>query len=135
MRPGWLASIPEAGSAAAPIGKENKVKQSTRQWLACAAVVTASFGFSGCAHWSAEEDLPVAEISRLQSSGAVMPFNQLNALVIARHPGSEVEHAALDKTLERFVYQASVVDTNKMQWFVELDAKTGATVTDQQDAH
>ena len=111
------------------------MKQSTHQWLACTTLVAASLGFSGCAHWSAEEDLPVSEISHLQASGALLPFNQLNAYVLARHPGGQVEHAALDKIGDQLLYQASVSDPNKMQWFVELDAKTGQTVTDKQDPH
>jgi uncharacterized membrane protein YkoI len=97
--------------------------------------MAAALGVTGCAHWGSQEDLPVTEISRLQASGAVLPFNRLNAAVIARHPGSTVEHAALDKIGERYLYQASLNDPNKMQWFVELDAKTGEAVTDQQDAH
>jgi uncharacterized membrane protein YkoI len=115
------------------------MEQSTRRGyargFACAAMMTVALGMTGCAHWGSQEDLPVTEISRLQSSGAVLPFNRLNAAVVARHPGSTVEHAALDKMGERYLYQASLSDPNKMQWFVELDAKTGETVTDQQDAH
>ena len=111
------------------------MKQSTHQWLACATLIAVSLGFSGCANWSAQEDLPVSEIRHLQASGALLPFNLLNADVLALHPGGQVEHAALDKIGDRLLYQASVSDSNKMQWFVELDARNGQTVTDKQDPH
>ena len=113
------------------------MKQTVRSWLAFAGMAAVSLGPSlalgGCADWGGQEDLPAAEISRMQASGEVLPFSRLNAAVLARHPGSEVQHAALDKIGDRFLYQASLADSNKMEWFVELDAKTGETVSDKQD--
>jgi uncharacterized membrane protein YkoI len=106
------------------------VKQSAYKWLACAAVL---LDVTGCSLWQGQEALPAREIAGYQASGTILPFNRLNAYVIARHPGSEVQHAALDKIGDRFLYQASLNDPNKMVWFVEIDAKTGETVTDQQD--
>src|ERR1700756_4943250 len=93
-------------------------------WLPLAA--------GACSKWS-HEDLPAATIANLQASGQVLPFKLLNADVMARHPGSQVEHAAIDKDGDRWIYQARLTDVNKMQWFIELDAKTGDTVTDKQD--
>lgn len=99
-----------------------------------AAVSTLALTLGACAgHSGPDEDFPAATISGLQQTGAVMPFAQLNAAVIARHPGSEVDHAALDKVGERYLYQASLTDPNKMQWFVELDAHNAMMVTDKQE--
>ena len=63
----------------------------------------------------------------------MLPFSQLNAAAIARHPGSEVDHAALDKIGDHLLYQASLTDPNKMQWFVELDARNAMMVSDKQE--
>ena len=101
----------------------------------CWLVAAASLTLGACSEWSNVEDLPVGTIANLQASGQVLPFNRLNSDVLARHPGSQVEHAALDKDGDHYVYQAELTDGNKMQWFVELDAKTGETLTDKQDPH
>jgi uncharacterized membrane protein YkoI len=117
------------------------MKQSTykNKWpgLACAAGAAAVLGLAGCsAFGGGQEALPATEIAKLQASGTILPLNRLNAAVIARHPGGTVEHAALDKASDdRFLYQASISDPNKMVWYVELDAKTGEAITDQQDPH
>jgi uncharacterized membrane protein YkoI len=108
------------------------VNLSTQKWLVCGAAV-AALQLAGCAHWTAQEDLPAAEIARQQAAGAVLPFNKLNAAVIALHPGSEVSHAALDKIDGRFLYQVIEVDPNKLDWVVEVDARTGQTVTDKEN--
>lgn len=100
--------------------------------LAIASAI-AGLALGGCASRGPDEDFPASTIAGLQQSGQVLPFSQLNAGVIARHPGSEVDHAALDKFGEHYLYQASLTDPNKMQWFVELDAHTGAMVTDKQE--
>ncbi len=105
--------------------------QSISRWMALSAVGVV-LGLGGCASQSAQEELTMAKIVDLQKTGSVQPFNQLNTDVIARHPGSEVAHAALDKEGERYLYQATLVDPNKMEWYVEIDAKTGEPVTDRQ---
>jgi hypothetical protein len=102
-------------------------------WLLLAACASLTLG--ACSEWSSVEDLPVGTIAALQASGQVLPFNRLNADILARHPGSQVEHAALDKSGDHYVYQAELTDINKMQWFVEIDAKTGDAITDKQDSH
>ena len=100
-------------------------------WLPLAA--GASLALGACSQWSKVEDLPASTIAGMQASGQVLSFNHLNAAVLARHPGSQVEHAAIDKDGDHWIYQAELTDTNKLQWFVELDAKTGDTLTDKQD--
>jgi uncharacterized membrane protein YkoI len=116
----------------APTIRRTRVKQSTQKWLACAGAA-AMLNLAGCAMFGGQEDLPASEIARMQSAGEVLPFSRLNAGVIARHPGSAVVHAALDKIGDRFLYQARLEDSNKLQWFVELDAKNGEVVTDKED--
>jgi uncharacterized membrane protein YkoI len=102
-------------------------------WL-FAAVSGLALTLGACAgNRGPDEDLPAATITGWQQSGQVLPFSQLNAAVIARHPGCEVDHAALDKIGDRLLYQASVTDPNKMQWFVELDARNAMMVTDKQE--
>jgi uncharacterized membrane protein YkoI len=100
-------------------------------WLPLAAA--ASLALGACSQWGKVEDLPASTIANLQNSGQVLPFNRLNTYVIAHHPGSQVEHAAIDKDGDHWIYQAEVTDPNKLQWFVELNAKTGDTITDKQD--
>jgi len=97
------------------------------------SVIGAVLAMAACADHGADEPLPASTVVGLQSTGQILPFNQLNAGVIARHPGSEVDHAALDKEGERFLFQAIVTDPYKMQWYVELDARTGQAVTDRQE--
>lgn len=102
------------------------------QWVTLAAAATLSLGAAGCANRQEVEDLTMPMITDLQAKGAVLPFSQLHAAVLARHPGSEVQHAALDEIDGRFLYQADLVDPYKMEWFVEIDARTAATVTDRE---
>jgi uncharacterized membrane protein YkoI len=96
-------------------------------------LAAAGLALGGCANRGPDEDFPASTIAGLQQAGQVMPFSQLNAAVLARHPGSAVDHAALDKFGERYLYQASLTDPNKMQWFVELDARNATLVTDRQE--
>lgn len=97
--------------------------------LAAAALM---LGTAGCADRKPLDDLTMPMITDLQAKGAVLPFSQLHAAVLARHPGSEVQHAALDEIDGRFLYQADLIDHYKMEWFVEIDAKTAATITDRE---
>ena len=88
---------------------------------------------AGCSQMGSVEAISADTIDSLRTSGQILPFDRLNAYVLARHPGGQVEHAALDKLDDRYLYQALVTDPNKMQWFVELDAKSGGVVSDKQD--
>ena len=108
-------------------------KLGNKKLWAFAAVPGLAFALGACAHHGPDEDLPAATIVGWQQSGQVLPFSQLNAAVIARHPGSEVDHAALDRIGDRLLYQASITDPNKMQWFVELDARNAMMVSDKQE--
>lgn len=110
----------------------NKYRSNSKLWL-FAAVSASALTLDACAHHGPDEDLPAATIAAWQQSGQVLPFSQLNAAVIARHPGSEVDHAAIDRIGDRLLYQASLTDPNKMQWFVELDARNAMMVTDKQE--
>ena len=108
-------------------------KLGNNKLLAFAVVSGLGLTLGACASHGPDEDLPAATIAGWQQSGTVLPFSQLNAAAIARHPGSEVDHAALDKIGDHLLYQASLTDPNKMQWFVELDARNAMMVSDKQE--
>ena len=110
-----------------------KVTRSQLRALWPVAVGFAALATAGCAANKPEGDLSMAMVTELETSGAVLPMDRLNSAVLQHHPNSQVEHAALDKDGDHYVYQALVTDRNKMQWFMELDARTGQPISDKEE--
>ena len=81
----------------------------------------------------AQADVRPDHIEGLLKSGAVMPFEKLNAAAVATHPGSSITDTELDHKNGVLVYEVDVTDTAGKRFDVKLDAKTGAVLENKQD--
>ena len=78
-------------------------------------------------------DLGPDEALRLRDAGTIKSFEQLNEAALAQHPGARIEETELEEEYGRHIYQLELRDTKGVQWDMELDAKTGEVLKDQQD--
>ena len=83
----------------------------------------------------AQADVRPDQIAELVKSGKVMSFEKLNKLALEKHPGFTIHDTELDhdQAANRYVYQVELRDAKNVEWDVDLDAKTGAVLKDEQD--
>ena len=75
------------------------------------------------------------QIEGLLKSGAVMPFEKLNAAALAKHAGATITDTELDHNNSGvLVYEVDLTDTAGKKFVVKLDAKTGAVLEDKIDS-
>ncbi|WP_312373349.1 PepSY domain-containing protein [Stutzerimonas nitrititolerans] len=79
------------------------------------------------------KDIGPDEALRLRDAGTIQSFEKLNEAALAKHPGSTIEDTELEEEYGRYVYQLELRDGKGVQWDIELDAKTGEVLKDQQD--
>ena len=95
--------------------------------LFAAAALTLTAGL-------AQADVRPDQIDGLLKSGAVMPFEKLNAAALAKHAGATITDTELDhNTSGVLVYEVELTDTAGKKFEVKLDAKTGAVLEDKLD--
>ena len=81
----------------------------------------------------AQADVRPDQVPSLLKSGAVMPFEKLNAAALAAHAGATITDTELDDKAGRLVYEVEMRDTSNVKWEVKLDAKTGEVLENKQD--
>ncbi|NWF08835.1 PepSY domain-containing protein [Pseudomonas salomonii] len=81
----------------------------------------------------AQADVRPDHIEGLLKSGAVMPFEKLNAAAVAKHAGASITDTELDHNNGVLVYEVDLTDTAGKRFEVKLDAKTGAVLEDKLD--
>ncbi|AQY68051.1 PepSY domain-containing protein [Pseudomonas veronii] len=82
----------------------------------------------------AQADVRPDHIEGLLKSGAVMPFDKLNAAAVAKHAGAQITDTELDHNNSGvLVYEVELTDTAGKRFEVKLDAKTGNVLEDKQD--
>ncbi len=81
----------------------------------------------------AQADVRPDQIEGLLTSGAVKPFQQLNAAALAKHAGASINDTELDHKNGVLVYEVDLTDTTGKRFEVKLDAKTGAVLEDKLD--
>ncbi|MBI6555807.1 PepSY domain-containing protein [Pseudomonas veronii] len=82
----------------------------------------------------AQADVRPDHIEGLLKSGAVMPFDKLNAAAMAKHAGAQITDTELDHNNSGvLVYEVELTDTAGKRFEVKLDAKTGTVLEDKQD--
>ena len=82
----------------------------------------------------AQADVRPDHIEGLLKSGAVMPFDKLNAAAVAKHAGATITDTELDHNNSGvLVYEVDLTDTAGKRFEVKLDAKTGAVLEDKLD--
>lgn len=94
--------------------------------LFAAAALTLTAGL-------AQADVRPDQIPSPLQSGAVKPFEQLNAAALAKHAGATINDTELDNEAGRLVYEVDLTDTTGKKWDVKLDAKTGEVLENKQD--
>ena len=78
-------------------------------------------------------DLGPDEALRLRDAGTIMSFEKLNAIALAKHPGSTVTETELEEEYGKYVYQIDLRDPQGLEWDLELDAVSGQVLKDHQD--
>ncbi len=78
-------------------------------------------------------DLGPDEIVKLRDAGTILPFDQLNAAALSKHPGATFKDKELEQEYGRYVYQVELLDAQGTEWDVEVDATNGKILRDQQD--
>ncbi|MGE1174859.1 PepSY domain-containing protein [Pseudomonas sp. BW7P1] len=78
-------------------------------------------------------DLVPDEAQRLLDAGTIVPFEQLIATALARHPGATITDAELKEKYGKYLYQVDLRDPQGLEWDVELDAVSGQVLKDHQD--
>ena len=95
--------------------------------LFAAAALTLTAGL-------AQADVRPDQIEGLLKSGAVMPFDKLNATALSKHAGATINDTELDHNNSGvLVYEVELTDTAGKKFEVKLDAKTGAVLEDKLD--
>ncbi|MNZ67022.1 Peptidase propeptide and YPEB domain protein [compost metagenome] len=79
------------------------------------------------------KDIGPDEALRLRDAGTIKNFEELNAAVLARHPGGRLSDTELELEHGRYVYKMDVLDAQGVEWDVRVDAATGEIVRDRQD--
>jgi uncharacterized membrane protein YkoI len=79
-------------------------------------------------------DLGPDEALRLRDAGTVMSFEKLNAIALAKHPGTQVHHTELEQEYGKYVYQVELRDNKGGEWELDLDASNGAILKDRVDS-
>ncbi len=85
------------------------------------------------ANLATARDLGPDEALKLRDAGTIQSFEKLNEAALAKHPGATIEETELEEEYGRYIYQLELRDDKGVQWDLELDAKTGEILKDQQD--
>ncbi|QCG67978.1 PepSY domain-containing protein [Pseudomonas veronii] len=63
----------------------------------------------------------------------ILPLEQLLQQAMARHPGSRLLEAELEKKDEQYAYEVELVTTDGVVREIKLDATSGALIKDEED--
>ena len=69
----------------------------------------------------------------LRQQGVILPLEQLLQQAMARHPGSRLLEAELEKKDEQYAYEVELVTTDGVVREIKLDATSGALIKDEED--
>lgn len=78
-------------------------------------------------------DLGPDEALRLRDAGTIQSFEKLNAIALAKHPGTTVHDTELEQEYGKYVYQVELRDAKGTEYEMDLDAVTGAIIKDRLD--
>ncbi|VVN19564.1 hypothetical protein PS862_02211 [Pseudomonas fluorescens] len=78
-------------------------------------------------------DLGPDEALRLRDAGTIVSFEKLNAIALAKHPGSTITETELEEEYGKYIYQVEMRDPQGIEWDLELDAVSGQVLRDHQD--
>ncbi|AGE25301.1 MULTISPECIES: PepSY domain-containing protein [Pseudomonas] len=81
----------------------------------------------------AARDLNQDEALALRQQGVILPLEQLLQQAMARHPGSRLLEAELEKKHGEYAYEVELVTTEGVVREIKLDATTGVLIKDKED--
>ncbi|WP_338508738.1 PepSY domain-containing protein [Pseudomonas poae] len=81
----------------------------------------------------AARDLNQDEALALRQQGVILPLEQLLLQAMARHPGSRLLEAELEKKHGEYAYEVELVTTEGVVREIKLDATTGVLIKDKED--
>nr|WP_314565234.1 PepSY domain-containing protein [uncultured Pseudomonas sp.] len=81
----------------------------------------------------AARDLDQDEALVLRQNGVILPLEQLLEQAMARHPGSRLLEAELEKKHGKYAYEVELVTAEGVVREIKLDASTGALIKDEED--
>ncbi len=95
--------------------------------------VFAAAAFALSANFAVAKDIPVNEVVKLVQSKQIKSLEELESLALAKHPGATVKESEVEDVYGRYVYKVELRDAQNIEWDVDLDAKTGEVLKDEQD--
>ncbi|VVP65376.1 hypothetical protein PS918_00104 [Pseudomonas fluorescens] len=99
--------------------------------LAALFIALVLFGLN--ANLAHTRDLRSDEVRKLVDAGTIVPVEQVEAVALARHPGSTIIEIELKKRYGIYLYRVELTDTQGVEWELELDAADGLLRKDHQD--
>ena len=81
----------------------------------------------------AARDLDQDEALALRQQGVILPLEELLQPAMARHPGSRLLEAELEKKHGKYAYEVELVTTEGVVREIKLDASTGVLIKDEED--
>ncbi len=101
--------------------------KSLTAFIACASLAAvATF-----AH--ADDDIGPDKAVELLNAGTIKSFEQLNAAALASHPDGAIGDTELKQEHGKYVYEVELRDSEQRKWEVDIDATTGAVLSDHED--
>ena len=92
--------------------------------LALAAILTTGVVFA---------DVSDSEAIKLRESGTIKDVKALNNIAMKQYPGTIVESTELDLDNGVYIYDVDLVDANKADFNVKLNAATGEVIKKEVD--
>ncbi|MFD8917640.1 PepSY domain-containing protein [Streptomyces sp. NPDC059569] len=77
-------------------------------------------------------DVSPDKVAKLISEGAIRPLDELKAAAVAKHPGATVTDSELADEYGRYIFKVELRDQQNVEWTVDVDAKTGEILKDEQ---
>lgn len=78
-------------------------------------------------------DLDQDEALELRQQGVILPLEQLLKQAMDRHPGAKLLEAELEEKDGVYIYEVELLDINGVVRELDLEAKTGRLLKDEED--
>lgn len=81
----------------------------------------------------AGEDIGPDRAVQLLQAGTIKSFEELNAAALSKHAGATIGDTELELENDKYVYSVELRDADGREWDVDVDATTGAVLSDRED--
>lgn len=97
------------------------------------ATTAVSTVLIGLATSLAFADIRIDEAVKLQESGKIKSFDELNQVVLKHHPDANITDSEVEDAYGRYVYQVELLDKSGQEWDLDIDATSGEVLKSQKD--